>query len=85
MTGMHRLPTLSAAEIGTDRLRLRRAHDADVDGLIELLTDPQVRGHLGGPRPRSAVEQYFGETVARATARHMEYPYPDVDHRRIQI
>ena len=31
------------------------------------------------------VEQYFGETVARATARHMEYPYPDVDHRRIQL
>ena len=30
------------------------------------------------------VEQYFGGTVARATARHMEYPYPDVDHRRIQ-
>ena len=31
------------------------------------------------------VEQYFGETVARATARHMEYPYPDVNHRRIQL
>jgi transcriptional regulator GlxA family with amidase domain len=31
------------------------------------------------------VEQYFGETVARATARHMEYPYPDTDARRIQV
>jgi hypothetical protein len=31
------------------------------------------------------VEQYFGETVARATARQMEYPYPDADDRRIQL
>ena len=31
------------------------------------------------------VEHYFGEKVARATARHMEYPYPDVDARRIQL
>ena len=31
------------------------------------------------------VEHYFGESVARATARHMEYPYPDVDTRRIQL
>jgi len=56
---MDALPTLSAAEITTDRLRLRKAHDADIDGLIELQTDPQVRAHLGGPRPRSVVEQYF--------------------------
>jgi transcriptional regulator GlxA family with amidase domain len=31
------------------------------------------------------VEQYFGEAIARATARHMEYPYPDTDSRRIQL
>jgi transcriptional regulator GlxA family with amidase domain len=31
------------------------------------------------------VEGYFGDAVARATARHMEYPYPDADHRRIQL
>ncbi len=31
------------------------------------------------------VERYFGEGVARATARHMEYPYPDSDDRRIQV
>jgi transcriptional regulator GlxA family with amidase domain len=31
------------------------------------------------------VEQYFGETVARATARHMEYPYPENDIRRIRL
>ncbi|WP_405795862.1 GNAT family N-acetyltransferase [Streptomyces sp. NBC_01506] len=56
---MSALPTLSATEITTDRLRLRTARDADIDGLIELQTDPQVRAHLGGPRPRAVVQQYF--------------------------
>lgn len=31
------------------------------------------------------VAHYFGEGIARATARHMEYPYPESDARRIQI
>jgi transcriptional regulator GlxA family with amidase domain len=31
------------------------------------------------------VARYYGETVARATARHMEYPYPDTDERRISL
>jgi transcriptional regulator GlxA family with amidase domain len=31
------------------------------------------------------VAHYFGEDIARATARHMEYPYPESDARRIQI
>ena len=31
------------------------------------------------------VAHYFGEDTARATARHMEYPYPENDARRIQI
>ncbi|PPS67611.1 GNAT family N-acetyltransferase [Streptomyces sp. 46] len=50
---------MSVTEITTPRLRLRKAHDADRAGFIELQTDPQVRLHLGGPRPRAAVEQYF--------------------------
>lgn len=29
------------------------------------------------------VIRYFGEDIARATARHMEYPYPDSNERRI--
>jgi transcriptional regulator GlxA family with amidase domain len=29
------------------------------------------------------VARYCGETVARATARHMEYPFPDSNARRI--
>ena len=31
------------------------------------------------------VARYFGEDIARATARHMEYPYPDSNVRRIQL
>ncbi|MFF4181061.1 GNAT family N-acetyltransferase [Streptomyces sp. NPDC001750] len=65
---MNAPPTLSATEITTDRLRLRKAHDTDIDGLIELQTDPQVRAHLGGPRPRSVVEQYFDANGISAIA-----------------
>ena len=65
---MNVLPTLSAAEVTADRLRLRKAHDADIDGLIELQTDPQVRAHLGGPRPRGVVEQYFDANGISAVA-----------------
>ncbi len=31
------------------------------------------------------VARYYGETVARATAKHMEYPYPDDNARRINL
>ena len=31
------------------------------------------------------VARYFGEPIARATARHMEYPYPEHDARRIEF
>ncbi len=31
------------------------------------------------------VARYYGETVARATAKHMEYPYPDDNARRINF
>lgn len=31
------------------------------------------------------VSRYFGDAVARATAKYMEYPYPDSDARRITI
>ncbi|MBB6415164.1 GNAT family N-acetyltransferase [Streptomyces sp. AK010] len=60
--------TLSATEITSARLRLRAARDVDRDGFIELQTDPRVRLHLGGPRPRSAVEQSLDALgVARVT------------------
>ncbi|HEU5338849.1 MAG TPA: DJ-1/PfpI family protein [Sulfuricaulis sp.] len=31
------------------------------------------------------VAHYFGEVVARATAKHMEYPFPENNARRIQL
>ena len=31
------------------------------------------------------VGRYYGETIARATARHMEYPYSDSNARRIKL
>jgi transcriptional regulator GlxA family with amidase domain len=31
------------------------------------------------------VARYCGEKIARATAKHMEYPYPDSNARRIQL
>lgn len=31
------------------------------------------------------VARYFGEDIARATARHMEFAYPETDVRRIQL
>jgi transcriptional regulator GlxA family with amidase domain len=31
------------------------------------------------------VARYCGEKIARATARHMEYPYPDNNARRVQL
>jgi transcriptional regulator GlxA family with amidase domain len=31
------------------------------------------------------VSRYCGENIARATARHMEYPYPDGNDRRIRL
>ena len=31
------------------------------------------------------VARYHGEDVARATARHMEYPYPDSNARKVQL
>lgn len=33
----------------------------------------------------TVVADYFGEEIARATAKHMEYPYPENAKRRIEI
>ncbi|MEV4290042.1 GNAT family N-acetyltransferase [Nonomuraea bangladeshensis] len=64
---MSQLPTLSATEVTSERLLLRKAHHADRDGLIELMTDPEVQAYLGGPRPRSEVEQHFDTSIANST------------------
>lgn len=54
---MSQLPMLSAVRIAADRVLLRKARDADRDGLIELRTDPEVCAYIGGPSLREAVEQ----------------------------
>jgi len=33
----------------------------------------------------TVVRRYCGDDIARATARHMEYPFPDTNHRRITL
>jgi transcriptional regulator GlxA family with amidase domain len=33
----------------------------------------------------NVVADYFGDAIARATARHMEYPYPETNERRIAL
>ncbi|MEV0150503.1 MULTISPECIES: GNAT family N-acetyltransferase [unclassified Nonomuraea] len=76
---MSRLPMLSATEIPSERLLLRKAlHDTDREGLIELSTDPEVRAHLGGPRPRSEVERHFDAVLTdNATSRPGSYVIAD--------
>ncbi|GAA2276878.1 GNAT family N-acetyltransferase [Nonomuraea roseoviolacea subsp. roseoviolacea] len=62
---MSQPPTLTATEITSRRLVLRRAvHATDRDALVELSTDPEVRAYLGGPRPLGEVEQHVDAVVA---------------------
>ncbi|NRQ33380.1 GNAT family N-acetyltransferase [Nonomuraea sp. NN258] len=76
---MSELRTLSAAEIRSERLLLRGAVlDTDRAGLIELGTDPEVRRHLGGPRPLREVEQHVGAVLAAgSTSRPGTYVIAD--------
>jgi hypothetical protein len=52
-------PTLSAAVIESGRLVLRKVRDTDREGIVEVLTDPEVRAYLGGPGRREDVEQFL--------------------------
>ncbi|AXB41709.1 GNAT family N-acetyltransferase [Amycolatopsis albispora] len=52
----------------TQRVVLRKARDADRDGLVEVFTDPEVRRSLGGPRPRADVERFLDQVGAAAVA-----------------
>ncbi len=33
----------------------------------------------------TVVTRYYGEAIGRATARHMEYPFPDDNRRRVEL
>ena len=70
--------TLSAPVIESGRVVLRKARDADREGIIEVMTDPEVRTYLGGPRPREAVEQFLDAAgTAGATAAAGSYVIAD--------
>ncbi|WP_063046082.1 GNAT family N-acetyltransferase [Nocardia pseudovaccinii] len=81
---MSPLSTLSTSEITADRLLLRKAHDGDREGFIELQTDPEVRTYLGGPRPRDAVERYLDAVgTANVTANPGVYVIADRKTNRL--
>ncbi|GAA4928402.1 GNAT family N-acetyltransferase [Nonomuraea thailandensis] len=60
---------MSATEVRSERLLLRRAHAADREAIVELMTDPEVQAHLGGPRPRGDVEKQFDTVMATGAPR----------------
>jgi RimJ/RimL family protein N-acetyltransferase len=81
---MSQLTMLSTTEITSDRLLIRKAHNIDRDELIELFTDHEVRAYLGGPRPRSAVEQHFDAVdAANATSKPGSYVIADNTTNRL--
>lgn len=58
--------TLTADWIDGGAVMLRKAGDSDRDGLVEIMTDPDVRAYIGGPRPRADVESFLDENGTRA-------------------
>src|SRR5262245_3406825 len=75
---MSQLPMLSAVQISTDRVLLRKARDADRERLIELQTDPEVWAYLGGPRLREDVEQRL-DAIGPANATAAPGPFVIAD------
>jgi RimJ/RimL family protein N-acetyltransferase len=59
-------PALSAA-IESDRLALRKAREGDREGIVKMLTDPEVRAYLGGPGPREGVERFLDQAGTTST------------------
>ncbi|MFI6743582.1 GNAT family N-acetyltransferase [Nonomuraea sp. NPDC050451] len=81
---MSQLRTLSAPEIPSERLLLRKAYAADREEFIELMTDPEVQEYIGGPRPRSDVEQHFDAAMtANAASRPGNYVIADNTTNRL--
>ncbi|MBM7168967.1 GNAT family N-acetyltransferase [Streptomyces sp. G44] len=53
------------APIRTERLLLRESEARDRTAFIELFASPEVRAHLGGPRPRDELERAVPEVPGR--------------------
>ncbi|ALR10281.1 GNAT family N-acetyltransferase [Mycobacteroides saopaulense] len=58
--------TLAVNHVDAGDVVLRKAHDADREGLMEIMTDPDVRAYIGGPRPRNDVERFLDERGTHA-------------------
>jgi len=61
------------------KVAVERALHVVEDG--DLLTSAGISA--GIDMALRVVARYYGEAVARATARHMEYPFPDDNRRRV--
>jgi RimJ/RimL family protein N-acetyltransferase len=58
--------TLTALFIDAGDVVLRKAHEHDREPLIEHVTDPDVRAHLGGPRSRHTAARHLDEAGVAA-------------------
>ncbi len=59
----------------------RGAH-AYISGVLADLA-AKTEGQAPWESTGRLVARFHGEAIARATARHMEYPYPESDQRRV--
>jgi RimJ/RimL family protein N-acetyltransferase len=57
---------LTARHLDAGEVILRKARDGDRASIIEHVTDPDVRAHLGGPQPRAAVARDLDEAGVAA-------------------
>ncbi|MEU8350651.1 MULTISPECIES: GNAT family N-acetyltransferase [unclassified Streptomyces] len=64
MTGLGPVPW-PPAPIRTERLVLRESEARDRAAFVELFASPEVRTHLGGPRPRDELERAVPEVPGR--------------------
>ncbi|KAF4409013.1 GNAT family N-acetyltransferase [Streptomyces lycii] len=64
MTGLGSVPW-PPAPIRTERLVLRESEARDRAAFVELFASPEVRTHLGGPRPRDELERAVPEVPGR--------------------
>lgn len=59
-------PTSTALFIDAGDVVLRKAREHDREALIAHVTDPDVRAHLGGPRPRDTAARHLDEAGVAA-------------------
>ena len=60
------MSALTAVYLDAGDVVLRKARDDDRGSIIDHVTDPAVRAHLGGPQPRAAVARDLDEAGVTA-------------------